>query len=218
MAYRDARPPGAMTGAENDLGNRGSVDRFRWRGTTAATAVRWRGFDPRTRSIGGRWNRSAGRPYAAPGYRTRCRTGCPTAGGPGPGRAAPACPRATPAAAGAGLPAALRHAAAPAQKAQRAQRVRKAETMDRGPRRVPFLPALNRRDGYGSAAEQTVAHRARHCPPAARERAHSPERQAPPCGPRRRQPCVAVRLAPRPALPRPFAPGGALPPRCGAAS
>ena len=218
MAYRDDRPPWAMTGAENDHGNRGSVDRFRWRGTTAATAVRWRGFDPRTRSIGGRWNRFGGRPYAAPGFRVRCRSGCATAVGRGPGRAAPACPRVSPAAAGAGLPAARRHAAAPAQKARRAQRVRKAEPLDRGRRRGPFRPAVNRQDGHGLAAEQPVAHRARQCPAAARERAHSPERQAPPCGPRRRQPCVAVRLAPRPALPRPLAPGGASPPRCGAAS
>ena len=210
-----------MTGAENDRGNRGSVDRCRWRGTTVATAVRWREFDPRTRSIGGRWNRFGGRPYAAPGLRVRRRTGCPTAVGRGPGGAAPACPRVSPAAAGAGLPAARRRAAAPVQKAQkarRAQRVRKAETMDRGPRRVPFHPAVNRRDGYGLAAAQTVAHRVRHCPAAARERAHSPERKAAPCGSRRRQPCVAVRLAPRPALPRPLAPGGASPPRCGAAS
>ena len=218
MAYRGDRPPGATTGAENDHGNRGSVDRSRWRGTTAATAVRWRGFDPQTRSTGGPWNRFAGRRCPAPAYRIHCRAGWPTEGDPGSGHAARACPWAWPAAGGAGLPAARRHEAAPAKRVWKAEKAEKAEKVNRGPGPMPFPPAVSLRGGYRLAAQQTAAHRARHRPVAARETAHSPERRALPYRPRRWQPCVAARVAPHPASPSLFRPAGASPPRCGAAS
>ena len=212
MAYRGVRPSVAMTGAGNDRGNRGSADRSRWRGTTDATAVRWHGFGPRTRSTGGRWSRFARRPSRAPGGWIHCRAGCPTKDDPEPGHGEPAGPPVSPAAAGAGLPAAPRHEAAPDEK------VRQAEEVNLGPRPVPFPPAANLRDWYRLAAPQTAAHRSRHRLAAAREPAHSPEWEAPPCRPRRRQPRVAARRAPRPASPAPLRPADASLPRCGAAS